>query len=370
MQSTWTEQASKRGGARIFEYDFLRVVAMVFVVAVHALGAIDITHPGSLFFQRVMRATLYTCNGLFFMLSGYFALAPSRKSYGAYYTEKIGSIGIPMLCIYLLRTVYERLYLHMDDYPLGEAYLRNLFSDFHGYEYWFLFVLVSMLLVAPVLAKGFAHFSRRDHLVLLSILLLHNTLKTVVEQLDVVYFYHSTFTDWFFYFYLGHALPKVLPEKKHQRWFVIAGPFFLAATVALSYLGITEYIYDLSPVYTVWTIATFFAVCGIGRRVRSKAVQRVFTGVARHSFTVYLTHVMILTPIFAFYQAPVMQSGLLSIPLYLLLVLVIILLSLALAFLLDHTLLRLLRAVYSAAVRAVSRALRPEQAKGESHHAL
>lgn len=370
MRSGQADKSIKNGSARIFEYDFLRVIAMVFVVGVHSLGALDRTDPGGLMFDRVMRAALYTCNGLFFMLSGHFALAPSKKSYSAYYIEKISSIGIPMAFIYLLRTIYQRVYLHFDDYPLGEAYVRNLISSFHDIEYWFLFVLVGMLLFAPVLAKAFAHLSRRDHVLLVSLMLLHNTLRTVVEAMDIVYFYHFMFTDWFFYFYLGYALPKILPEKRQQLPVMIAGPFCLVATVVLSYLGVTSYIYDLSPLYAVLTASTFFTLCHIGRHIRSTAVQRVFTGIARHSFTVYLTHVMVLTPIFAIYQGPIMESGLMSIPKYLLIATVILLLSLALSFLLDVTVLRLLRAIYAAIVRAVRRVLSPKQPKGENHHVL
>ena len=47
-------QAEGRTQYRLFEYDFIRVVAMVFVIAVHALVVIDFADKFSLFYFNVM----------------------------------------------------------------------------------------------------------------------------------------------------------------------------------------------------------------------------------------------------------------------------------------------------------------------------
>lgn len=67
-------QAEGRTQYRLFEYDFIRVVAMVFVIAVHALVVIDFADKFSLFYFNVMQAVFFSCNGIFFMISGRFAL--------------------------------------------------------------------------------------------------------------------------------------------------------------------------------------------------------------------------------------------------------------------------------------------------------
>lgn len=59
-------QAEGRTQYRLFEYDFIRVVAMVFVIAVHALVVIDFADKFSLFYFNVMQAVFFSCNGIFF----------------------------------------------------------------------------------------------------------------------------------------------------------------------------------------------------------------------------------------------------------------------------------------------------------------
>lgn len=44
---------------RLFEYDFIRAIAMVFVIAVHALVVIDFTDPFSLFYFNVMQTVFF-----------------------------------------------------------------------------------------------------------------------------------------------------------------------------------------------------------------------------------------------------------------------------------------------------------------------
>lgn len=59
-------QAEGRTQYRLFEYDFIRVVAMVFVIAVHALVVIDFADKFSLFYFNVMQAVFFSCNGIFY----------------------------------------------------------------------------------------------------------------------------------------------------------------------------------------------------------------------------------------------------------------------------------------------------------------
>lgn len=69
-------QANSRD--HMFQYDFIRAVSMLFVIAVHALRIIDFHNGISLFYFHVMQAVFFTCNGMFFMMSGKFALSNSK----------------------------------------------------------------------------------------------------------------------------------------------------------------------------------------------------------------------------------------------------------------------------------------------------
>lgn len=51
---------------RLFEYDFTRVMAMICVIAVHALVVIDFSDKISLLYFNIMQAIFFSCNGIFF----------------------------------------------------------------------------------------------------------------------------------------------------------------------------------------------------------------------------------------------------------------------------------------------------------------
>ena len=56
---------------RDVRYDVIRVVAMMFVIAVHVNPKPFNSFP---WFKDVFDYIVYTCNGMFFMLSGLFAM--------------------------------------------------------------------------------------------------------------------------------------------------------------------------------------------------------------------------------------------------------------------------------------------------------
>ena len=58
----------------LIEFDYIRVIAMLFVIAVHTLAVIDFKDPVSLFYFQLMQIIFFTCNGMFFLMSGKFAL--------------------------------------------------------------------------------------------------------------------------------------------------------------------------------------------------------------------------------------------------------------------------------------------------------
>lgn len=126
-------QAEGRTQYRLFEYDFIRVVAMVFVIAVHALVVIDFADKFSLFYFNVMQAVFFSCNGIFFMISGRFALT-SRQSYAQYYYKKLITIGMPVFIFFFIRTAYIASKAEFNN--LFTQYLLNLSGALGNTEYW------------------------------------------------------------------------------------------------------------------------------------------------------------------------------------------------------------------------------------------
>lgn len=59
---------------RLYKYDFVRAVAILFVVAVHSLYFVDQSNPACLWIYWTLLTLFLTGNALFFLMSGKFNL--------------------------------------------------------------------------------------------------------------------------------------------------------------------------------------------------------------------------------------------------------------------------------------------------------
>ncbi len=97
--------------------------------------------------DNTLKTLFFSCNALFFMLSGKFAVR-LKKNYRQYLYKKIITLGIPILICFVFRT-----------YISGGGYVENILSGFSRTDYWFLYVLLGNVLIAPLLAPAFLSLS-------------------------------------------------------------------------------------------------------------------------------------------------------------------------------------------------------------------
>ena len=97
---------------RIFDYDFIRFIAICFVLSVHASWMTYNTYtPLQSAYADTMRSIFLTCNGLFFLLAGKFALSKQAcENITIFYAKKFSALVIPMVIIGFIRTVNAALY--------------------------------------------------------------------------------------------------------------------------------------------------------------------------------------------------------------------------------------------------------------------
>lgn len=289
---------------RLFEYDMVRVVAMLFVISVHALIVIDFSSSISLLYFQIVQAIFFTCNGMFFMLSGKFALT-AKGDYARYYWGKFHSIVIPMLIYFLIRTVFEYPNTLCLDNLMIKTYLSNLSGGFSSTEYWFLFTLVGNLVLAPLLAKAFTAWGKLEHTLFICFGIAYHGLLTVLGIFNFPFSYSFLFSGWSFYFYLGYSADKLFETRRSHTLLTIGGFLCLTVIVLLKYMGIVLYIHDLSPLFTVVTLAAFFAIRELGEQIKkSKSLSflvSLISFLSKYTFSVYLVHMMVLNTILKYY---------------------------------------------------------------------
>ena len=281
------------GSGRLYAYDVVRVVAMVFVVAVHTLFVIDVSVPALFVLYAACQAVFFTANALFFMLSGKFNIRERKTDADlkSYYLKRFRSFIIPLVFLFFVRTLY-RMYPNYETIAhVGKTYVLNTLGAFGSIEYWFVFTLFGFLIVAPFLAPMISSMTPFSRKVFFGIGIGYNLFALVASNLGFDFSWGYLFSGFAFAFCVGAFVEDLFPTKKSRAWACLAGAGGLVVTVLLACNGWKNGIHDISPFYTLLAIGVYFAVLSLAQNARP---SRFVSFLANHSFTVYLVHMMFL----------------------------------------------------------------------------
>ncbi len=278
-------------------YEFIRVLSMIFAVSVHACSnaagyyLVD-TLPGQL-----IGTVLYLCNGLFFMISGKFALSVSccsLEDYKKYYLKRLGSIGIPVMICMLLRSMFNIGW--WPEYFLSveflKEYIRNVLFQFASCEYWFLYRVVGFLAVAPFLGKMLQRMTRMELVLLTGMGIVYNGLVTYLPAAGYSLGWTFPMGDWLVLFILGYALERIVETEKEENALLILGGATYCLCMLLKRLGLTAGIHDMAPTYAILSCACFVAMKRLYRP--GKIQDAVMIRIGGLAMPVYLLHMMVL----------------------------------------------------------------------------
>jgi surface polysaccharide O-acyltransferase-like enzyme len=134
------------------DYDFLRVLSMVGVVYLHtASGALRNTGTALWHFSNLVSSLATAAVPLFFMLSGALLLSSSKTAdLGYLFRRRLPKVLIPLLA-WSAVVIAATGVLQGSGAALGS--LTNLLSTPVVVPYWFLYALIPMYLIAPLLRK-------------------------------------------------------------------------------------------------------------------------------------------------------------------------------------------------------------------------
>lgn len=311
----------------LIEFDYIRVIAMFFVIAVHTLAVIDFKDPVSFFYFQLMQIIFFTCNGMFFLMSGKFALVERRSLY-QYYLKKMVYLGIPILIFFYIRSLYE-----------GSNYFLNLLGELADTEYWFLYVLIGNIVLAPLLAKAFVNFNMTECWLFLGFGLFTHAMMMICSIFHVNFCWSLIFSGYSLYFYLGTCVEKIIYTKRMKGILFTLAFIGVCISLILKYKGVTNYIHDLSPIFTIITLGTYFGILSLVNRLKDKLsnLSPIIMFIAKHSFVVYLVHMMVFEITINYY--PVQWTGSLSILLHLVMTVIVFIFSLIVAVVVDNFLL-------------------------------
>lgn len=235
------------------KFDLLRLLACLMVIAMHA-PLPDSAEGNGLFLSTLSYLTA-PCIGLFFMVSGALLL-PVRTGASIFLKRRFGKILFPTL-------FWSLFYLGCNTLMRDESidWLRTLgslpFSPQGNPVLWFMYTLIGLYLLAPVLSRWLNYASRTEiefYLGLWGISLCFPIVRPVVNintgDTGILYY----FTGYAGYFVLGYYLkqyPKRIPWKALFPLLTVA----MAAPVVCKTAGWKVDFYDL-----FWYLSVFVAI--------------------------------------------------------------------------------------------------------------
>lgn len=232
---------------RVLTYDYIRIVAMLLVVACHCFGSVS-TIPPSLI--SLLSYFEMPCNGLFFAVSGALLLPvnTSPNEAGTFLIKRLKKVVIPTI-------VWSIIYMLCSNKLNTVSACSIPFSAQGASIFWFMYVMVGLYIIAPVISPFLEKTEKKTltlylgfWMISLCFPILKNWL-VINETITGVLYYPSGFIG---YFVLGFYLNK-FGVKFNWTLFLYCSAFLIMILVKMFANNIK--LYD-----GLWNLSVFCAI--------------------------------------------------------------------------------------------------------------
>lgn len=302
---------------RIVFLDYLRVIACFMVVMVHACEFYYCTEAGAILANDTDRLWVSLIDGAFrqsvplFVMASSFLLVPLTTDATTFFKRRFSRVFVPFLVWSLLYAVVPVLTGSMsgDIWQRVTAILYTANMD--SGHLWFIYMLIGIYLVMPVISPWINQVSKRGEEVFLAIWFL-STFTGYLRPLTT-YVWGEVFWNNFhaLYYFSGYIGYVVLAHyiRKYVDWslkktLAVAVPLILvgyAFTAGLFYthsLESTDYAYvEQSWYFCTFNVAMMTAGTFLLLRHVSYSARWLYTPVttvSKLSYGIYLIHIFIL----------------------------------------------------------------------------
>lgn len=275
---------------RIAYLDVIRIVACVMVVLMHSpmpdCGAPSLALTGISFVTA-------PCIGLFFMVSGALLL-PTSLSMKEFYKRRLSKVVFPTL-IWTFTYLLVKIINGSITVAMSSVVLSIPFSAQGNGILWFMYVLIGLYLITPIISPWLAKASKNEIELVLGlwgISLLYPILSRVITvnegNTGILYY----FTGYAGYYILGYYLNHYKP-----RVGIIAS--LLMILIPIIACGISIHLYQDLDFYRYFWYLSIFVVsmaCGWFCLLSKISVRevRLLTVASSLSFGIYLSHILIM----------------------------------------------------------------------------
>lgn len=283
---------------RIYYLDIVRCLACIMVILMHA------PYPGGgVSGTIILPISLFTapCIGLFFMVSGALLL-PTKENGFDFIKKRLSKVLIPLLVWTGVGILLGGLFKGFGSpLQLLQTICSIPFSTQGHGVLWFMYVLIGMYLVAPIISPWLERCSQKELKMYLLLWLITMSfpyikmLLTVNESVTGSYYYFSGYVG---YFILGYYLRKYGNGNTWVALFWLPVPFVLlgiSKTFGLSFDLSSHFWYLCLPtVITAWSWFTIIKNAESKIAVLSPKVLQTVATFSCLSFGIYLMHIYVM----------------------------------------------------------------------------
>ena len=289
-------------------FDFLKIFASFAVVMIHVIGAywdkVEYNSLNGTVFI-VYNSIVRWCVPAFVMISGALFLSANNS------IEK-------MYKKYILRIVTAFIFwsaLYATVYYTETKSIKGAIAQFvkGNYHLWFLFMIVGLYMIIPLLKKISIESKLVKYFIFLSIIFgmivpevitsitaispkLGNFSKEVIEELNMY-----LVLGYSGYFFLGFFLSKNKLKEKYYKIIALLGIIGFISTIALTFVGsylshhlVEHYLKYLTLNVLLESIFIYSLFQNMNNHFFNKKTKKIIIMLSKYSFGVYLSHDLFL----------------------------------------------------------------------------
>ena len=306
------EKAGLDSGNRInISDDLIRTLAIILVIMLHAsnltLQASSIP-IGYWWIAVVYKSLALSCVPLFVMLSGALLLQPAKlnEPISVFLKKRLSRIGLAFV---FWSAIYLAWGFYVTQYPItltniGQGILFGLFSGSY-YQFWFIYLIIGLYLITPVLRVIVANGSSRILRYLIILWFFGVAIVPILQLISGVTFNSSVFVigGWIGYFILGSYLQKI-----KLRSAILCGALILGfvctilgvwlMTYPLASMGQNNFFFDYLTANVIIGSAALFMILMKFRPdwpgSSHNIANRIVNAISKNTLPIFLFHVIIL----------------------------------------------------------------------------
>lgn len=305
------EQQSKR----ILYLDFLKVMAIIGVIAIHVVQPDVIwgmKNPEMWWASNIINNVVRWAVPVFFMISGVLILNDSRVDDSlSYIGKKFVVIGIPFLLWSVIYSAFKHFYIQKEAFDLvsyiGVVIYEMIYNEAYVHL-WFIYDLFILYLISPFLRKIVKNSTSKELAYWLTLWFITSVVHLMINQSVVLFelelpsymklFDYPMVFGFGGFYVLGYFLDTVTLSKKIRKYIYSLGVVaVLVGTVGTWCLSqwkgiLIENFYgnfSLTTLLSAVAIFVFIKYRDIDGKLNT-GMQRLIVAISKASFGIYIIH--------------------------------------------------------------------------------